>query len=238
MSLYVDFGDRYAKTVLRPVSDRIFQKNLQKLEDWRNCFNILCQSYAACKKTFDFCHDRYDGYCLVYKGDETIMGGDVFRAAPVGFLREIDSNITDLSIIIKSSSKEEIENLMLGPTRFVNSDCDPNCEYDFTSDADIVRIRVLSGKSIRRGDEITVKYGDEFFEAKECHCKTCCGKRDAASGEGDPLFECNRDLETPLADTIAGPSKLPVVRSLEVRKTSPPPSKKNTPAEAEVLRRN
>ena len=68
----------------------------------------------------------------------------------------------------KSSSREY---LLLGPVRFINSDCDPNCEYEFTSDDDIVRIRTL--KKIKPGDEVTVKYGDEFFAANTCQCRTC-----------------------------------------------------------------
>ena len=82
-----------------------------------------------------------------------MLAGDVFWDVPVGVLRESDFKITDFPVIIRSSSKKE--NLMSGPTRFVNSDCHPNCDYDFTSDADIVRIRAL--RTTRSGDEITVK---------------------------------------------------------------------------------
>ena len=221
VSLFVESGGRPAESVLRPISDRLFQKKLQTSEDWRSCFDSLCQTYAACKKKFIFRHDRYDGYCLVYQGEQTVLAGEVFRAAPVGFLREIDSNITDLSVIIRSSSEKE--NLMLGPTRFVNSDCHPNCDYDFTSDADIVRIRAL--RSIRSGDEITVKYGEAFFDSKECLRKTCLEK-DPIIGEGDPILRnSSQNHGAFLPDTLTEPKQLPVVSSSRAAKLSPPAKK-------------
>ena len=112
---------------------------------------------------------------------------------------------------------------MLGPTRFVNSDCHPNCDYDFTSDADIVRIRAL--RSIRSGDEITVKYGEAFFDSKECLCKTCLEK-DPIIGEGDPILRnSSQNHGAFLPDTLTEPKQLPVVSSSRAAKLSPPAKK-------------
>ena len=61
--------------------------------------------------------------------------------------------------------------LLLGPVRFVNSDCEPNCEYDFTSDNDIVRIKTR--RKLKPGEEVTVKYSNDFFDINSCLCKTC-----------------------------------------------------------------
>ena len=44
---------------------------------------------------------------------------------------------------------------MLGPIRFINSDCEPNCEYDFSSlDKTLVRLRTL--KKLETNDEVLV----------------------------------------------------------------------------------
>ena len=52
-----------------------------------------------------------------------------------------------------------------------DSDCEPNCEFDFASDCGIVQLRVK--RRINPGDEIFVKYGPEFFEINACLCRTC-----------------------------------------------------------------
>ena len=61
--------------------------------------------------------------------------------------------------------------LLLGPVRFVNSDCQPNCEYDFSSESGIIQLRVK--KKIKPGDELFVKYGRDFFGKNACLCRTC-----------------------------------------------------------------
>ena len=61
--------------------------------------------------------------------------------------------------------------LLVGPMRFVNSDCDPNCEYDFSSSDGVVQLKVK--RTAYPGSEVLVKYGDEFFEKNTCRCQTC-----------------------------------------------------------------
>ena len=55
--------------------------------------------------------------------------------------------------------------------RFVNSDCSPNCEYDFSSELGIIQLHVK--RRLSHGDELFVKYGTEFLESKACLCRTC-----------------------------------------------------------------
>ena len=169
VNLFVEFNQRQAETVLRPISERLFQKHLESSEVWRKCFEVLCKAYGEARKTFDFSHDRYGGYCLKYKAENILKKGHVFKTCSLGFLRELECNITELSIIVKSSTGKE--NLTLGPMRFVNSDCDPNSEYDFTGDADLVRLRTR--RTLYPGDEITVKYGANFFDSNESLCQKC-----------------------------------------------------------------
>ena len=92
------------------------------------------------------------------------------RRNPVGFVAAIpDGVVTDLSVMSSENTGEQL--LLLGPVRFVNSDCTPNCEYDFTSDSGIVQLKVK--QRISPGDELFVKYGPEFFEFNSCLCRTC-----------------------------------------------------------------
>ena len=56
--------------------------------------------------------------------------------------------------------------------RFVNSDCEPNCEYDFPcQDPTIVRLRTL--KTVHENMENNLMYGPELFDEEECCCLTC-----------------------------------------------------------------
>ena len=70
-----------------------------------------------------------------------------------------------------SSERTGKQLLLLGPVRFLNSDCSPNCEYDFSSVSSVVQLRIK--KRINPGDELFVKYGAEFFELNSCLCRTC-----------------------------------------------------------------
>ena len=74
--------------------------------------------------------------------------------------------------MITKTSDSSQSYLKLGPVRFVNSDCEPNCDYDFScQDTTIVRLRTL--KTIHENMEINVMYGPEFFDEDECCCLTC-----------------------------------------------------------------
>ena len=117
VNLFVDFNQRQAETVLRPIYERLFQMHLESCKVWRKCFEITCECCGEARKTFDFNHDRYGGFRLKYKAENILKKGPVFKTCPLGLLRELECNITELSITVKSSTGKE--NLMLGAMRFV-----------------------------------------------------------------------------------------------------------------------
>ncbi|KAJ4483295.1 hypothetical protein J3R30DRAFT_3698073 [Lentinula aciculospora] len=75
----------------------------------------------------------------------------------------------DFSVIHSKSMKKN--HLFLGPARFVNHDCDNNCEL--FREGRYITFRVLRPISI--GEEITAHYGDCYFGRKNrhCLCDTC-----------------------------------------------------------------
>ncbi|KAK1232330.1 histone lysine methyltransferase Set9 [Marasmius sp. AFHP31] len=75
----------------------------------------------------------------------------------------------DFSVIHSKSMKKN--HLFLGPARFVNHDCDNNCEL--FREGRYITFRVI--KPINVGDEITAHYGDGYFGKKNrhCLCETC-----------------------------------------------------------------
>ncbi|KAK7207694.1 hypothetical protein BZA70DRAFT_22406 [Myxozyma melibiosi] len=77
----------------------------------------------------------------------------------------------DFSIIYSHRLGESC--LMLGPCRFVNHDCDPNCRFIAQGGNGVVA--VMSTRKINLGEEITVSYAENYFGKKnrECMCATC-----------------------------------------------------------------
>ncbi|KAG0700726.1 hypothetical protein DFH29DRAFT_807197 [Suillus ampliporus] len=83
-------------------------------------------------------------------------------------LRNIDIR-RDFSVIHSRQMKKN--HLFLGPARFVNHDCDNNCEL--FREGKYITFRTLRAISV--GEEITAHYGDGYFGGKNrhCLCETC-----------------------------------------------------------------
>lgn len=93
-----------------------------------------------------------------------------------GWLAGLDDDVdqtfkgeTDFSII--HTSRNGNANLLLGPARFVNHDCNPNCS--FTRKGQKISLRAI--KNIHIGQELTVTYAKNYFgyRNRECRCVTC-----------------------------------------------------------------
>ena len=167
---YVQTPDRIAMRTVKPMRKTIFQNKLATEEKWRAAYQTVCDVYERLPPNFLICHDSFGGYRLVYKGKKAIRSSDVLKQNPIGFVREIpDGVVTDLSVMSSVRSGKQL--ILLGPVRFVNSDCDPNCEYDFSSEFGVVQLRAK--KRINPGEELLVKYGPDFFEFNSCCCRTC-----------------------------------------------------------------
>lgn len=84
----------------------------------------------------------------------------------------LDDN-SDFSVICTSRMKGT--SVLLGPARFVNHDCDPNCKF-ITTNKDNITIMAL--RDIEMGEELTIKYSEDYFGENncECLCQTCEGK--------------------------------------------------------------
>ena len=84
----------------------------------------------------------------------------MLRRNPIWFVSPIPEGVvTNLSVMSSERTGQQL--LLLGQIRFVNSDCSPNCDYDFSSDAGVVQLRVK--RRINPGEELFVKYGPELF---------------------------------------------------------------------------
>ncbi|KAF5380373.1 hypothetical protein D9615_004503 [Tricholomella constricta] len=93
----------------------------------------------------------------------------------------------DFSVIHSKQMKKN--HLFLGPARFVNHDCDNNCEL--FREGRYITFRTL--RAIAVGEEITAHYGDGYFGRKNRHCLCeSCEKR----GRGGYAPENEEDLQS------------------------------------------
>ncbi|KAG0030604.1 Histone-lysine N-methyltransferase set9 [Podila clonocystis] len=122
--------------------------------------------------------------------------------------RDLEKKTSDFSVI-RTSRRGTC--LFLGPARFVNHDCDPNCNF-MPVGADVICFKAL--KPIEVNEEITTYYGDNYFGVgnQECLCATCeraheyegcsswlhIGSRQLALGCGNASESCGPNSPTPM----------------------------------------
>lgn len=100
---------------------------------------------------------------------------------------------TDFSIIY--SSRVGGMSLLLGPARFVNHDCEPNAKFVTTNKDNVT---LLLERDIDVGEELTVKYADDYFGEgnKECLCRTCeVQMRNGWAGDGACATEDDYEID-------------------------------------------
>ncbi|KAF9451951.1 hypothetical protein P691DRAFT_698191, partial [Macrolepiota fuliginosa MF-IS2] len=118
----------------------------------------------------------------------------------------------DFSVIHSKSMKKN--HLFLGPARFVNHDCNNNCEL--FREGRYITFRVL--RPINIGEEITAHYGDGYFGRKNrhCLCETCekSGRGGYAPDQDDEIIEPSDSSSNSDSDSdseMSGPEAEPKV---------------------------
>ncbi|PVF93693.1 hypothetical protein CPB86DRAFT_89797 [Serendipita vermifera] len=97
----------------------------------------------------------------------------------------------DFSVIFSHS--RNVNHLFLGPARFVNHDCENNC--DLIREGRYITFKVI--KPIGAGEEITAHYGDDYFgkNNRRCLCASCEEK-----GIGGYMIESDWSLHSSESD--------------------------------------
>ncbi|KAJ3084149.1 hypothetical protein HDU99_003034 [Rhizoclosmatium hyalinum] len=101
--------------------------------------------------------------------------GDEIRHC-TGYIAELteqdEDHLANRDFSVMYSTRKGCMCLFLGPARFVNHDCQPNCKFIPTGSNSIC-FKVL--RDIEVGQEITTFYGGDYFGEgnRECLCATC-----------------------------------------------------------------
>ncbi|KAI8828979.1 hypothetical protein BJ741DRAFT_539096 [Chytriomyces cf. hyalinus JEL632] len=101
--------------------------------------------------------------------------GDEIRhcSGYIAELTEQDENyLANRDFSVMYSTRKGCMCLFLGPARFVNHDCQPNCKF-IPMGHNAICFKVV--RDIEVGQEITTFYGGDYFGEgnKECLCATC-----------------------------------------------------------------
>ncbi|KAI1003933.1 Histone-lysine N-methyltransferase [Podosphaera aphanis] len=123
-----------------------------------NRYTILTQEATITARTFI----KRDQKIKYLSGIQVIMTKEE--------LDMIQKKRMDFSIVF--SSRKKASSLFLGPARFANHDCQANARL---STCDNAGMKIIAVRDIEIGDEITVKYGEDYFgeDNHECLCHTC-----------------------------------------------------------------
>ncbi|KAJ3064311.1 hypothetical protein HDU98_012265 [Podochytrium sp. JEL0797] len=135
--------------------------------------------------------------------------GDEIRHC-TGYIAELteqdEDHLANRDFSVMYSTRKGCMCLFLGPARFVNHDCQPNCKFIPTG-ANSICFKVV--RDIEVGQEITTFYGGDYFGEgnKECLCATC--EENSNGGftpkHTDDMFEQilgDRDYEKPLVTKL------------------------------------
>ncbi|KAG9316314.1 hypothetical protein JVU11DRAFT_2345 [Chiua virens] len=129
-------------------------------------------------------------------------------------LRNLDIR-RDFSVIHSRQMKKN--HLFLGPARFVNHDCENNCEL--FREGKYITFRVL--RSIAVGEEITAHYGDGYFGSKNryCLCETCEKNGRGGYGPEGEASGCDSDAGASDDDLSDSEPVLTAVGNVNERRT-------------------
>lgn len=153
----------------------------------------------------------------------------------VGVTEEELEDTNDFSVI-NLSTRGGLPSLMLGPLRFVNHDCNPNARFVASGSS----LSVITTRHILLGEEITVKYSDDYFGPSNCDCLCATCEREKKGFYKVPDDELwgssgpDSGSEEPLESGVSGKvlqvielnsdedSDLEMIIPQETKKTVPP----------------
>ena len=174
----VKYGGREPISLARDLGYESYQELLTKHKIARTYEQILSNCYQEVKdSSFSIKFDSFNGYGLYYEGKHKLRSNDKrnyripeLRALIQRVPKFLEDQIKPVSVFAPTDLCSQMR-IMVGPVRFANHSCDPNCEYVVTEHKNMKFVRLQILKDIEPYTEISVYYGANFFETGNSSCK-------------------------------------------------------------------
>ena len=77
--------------------------------------------------------------------------------------------------VLGNNGRKKTERVMLVPVSAINHACQPNAEFINHGELSTTALEVKTTRPLKKGEEITLSYGEDFFGAgnKDCGCNDC-----------------------------------------------------------------
>ena len=168
----------FIKSMVEELSEDDFNNKLRTEKIYKQCYDLLTKCYSqAIDADYLFDHDSYGGYGLFYNRDVPVIATksrDLVLQNLKALLQPVDTKEMAYFEPISIFSGTDLcrkNRIMVGPIRFANHSCRSNTEYvaSHYGSSKCVKLKLL--RSINKGDEITVYYGNDFFGEGNWDCK-------------------------------------------------------------------
>ena len=81
----------------------------------------------------------------------------------IGIAAQCPENFKIDFSVLGNKGRRKPERVMLGPASFINHACRPNAEWIVHGEWSSTTLEVKTTRAIKKGEEITLSYGDQFF---------------------------------------------------------------------------
>ena len=168
------FSDPELKTFVELISEDDFDDLKNSNSSVKKTHNLLQKAYHQMK--VECCQikpDNYHGYGLFYEGEKTLARSHL--VALIGYLEKIPEKdeiaFSNLSVMAPREGSK-LSRVMVGPARFVNHSCRPNCDYRAVEINGRKGVQIITRQEILPGTELLSFYGTDFFGPgnRECKC--------------------------------------------------------------------
>ena len=128
-------------------------------------YGLLKEAYRLLKEfSCSLIPDSFGGYGLHYNGEKFLA--EKMRLPIYGYIERIPTNVednfTNLSVLAPRQGSK-LSRVMVGPIRFVNHSCQPNCQYKAVELNGRRAVEIVTLRKITPGSELLTFNGEEFF---------------------------------------------------------------------------
>ena len=162
----------FIKSMVEELSEDDFNNKLRTEKIYKQCYDLLTKCYSeAIDADYLFDHDSYGGYGLFYNRDVPVIATklrDLVLQNLNALLQPVDTKNMAYFEPISIFSGTDLcrkNRIMVGPIRFANH----SYVASHYGSSKCVKLKLL--RSINKGDEITVYYGNDFFGEGNWDCK-------------------------------------------------------------------